>query len=65
MCQKAHYFGGDEGKDWTPVVGWIYRELDNNPDQIGVPSAASLVLLAIIMVITAVQFGVSKKRVHY
>ena len=62
---SGYYFGGDEGKDWTPVVGWIYRELDNNPDQIGVPSAASLVLLAIIMVITAVQFGVSKKRVHY
>ena len=61
----AYYFGGDYGKEWMPVVGWIYRELDNNPDQTGVASAASLVLLAIIMVITAVQFAVSKKRVHY
>ena len=61
----AYYFGGDYGLDWIPVVGWIYRELDGNPDQTGVASAASLILLAIIMVITVVQFGVSKKRVHY
>jgi len=62
---SAYYFGGDYGKEWMPVVGWIYRELDNSADQTGVASAASLILLAIIMVITAVQFAVSKKRVHY
>ena len=61
----AYYFGGLEGLDWIPVVGWIYRELDGNPDKTGVASAASLILLAIIMTITAVQFAVSKKRVHY
>ena len=61
----AYYFGGEDGTEWIPVVGWIYRELDGAPNKTGVASAASLVLLAIIMVITAVQFGVSKKRVHY
>ncbi len=61
----AYYFGGEDGKEWMPVVGWIYRELDGSPNKTGIASAASLILLAIIMVITAVQFAVSKKRVHY
>ena len=60
----AYYFGGD-GDDWIPVVGWIYKNLDAHKTQPGEASAASLILLAIIMVITAVQFAVSKKRVHY
>lgn len=60
-----YYFGGEDGTDWIPVVGWIYKELEDNYSRPGVASAASLILLAIIMVITAVQFAVSKKRVHY
>jgi len=63
--KPAYYFGGKFGTDWIPVVGWIYRKLDESKDQTGTASAASLILLAIIMVITAVQFAVSKKRVHY
>ena len=69
---SAYYFGtvketptGSEGTVWMPVVGWIYKELESNYEAPGVASAASLVLLGIIMVITAVQFMVSKKRVHY
>ena len=69
---SAYYFGtvaetptGSEGTVWIPVVGWIYKELESSYEAPGVASAASLVLLAIIMVITAVQFMVSKKRVHY
>ena len=62
---SAYYFGGDYGKDWIPVVGWIYKSVDAGGDMTGVASAASLILLGIIMVITAVQFAVSKKRVHY
>ena len=69
---QAYYFGtidklgvGREGEAWQPIVGWIYKQLDQHYDAPGVASAASLVLLAIIMVITAVQFAVSKKRVHY
>lgn len=65
----AYYFGPSEkvlnGAEWMPVVGWIYRELKEHPTQPGISSAASLILLGIIMVITAVQFAVSKKRVHY
>lgn len=65
----SYYFGPSEqfanGEEWMPVVGWIYRELQLNYTKPGVSSAASLVLLAIIMIITAVQFAVSKKRVHY
>ncbi len=61
----AYYFGPHGGKDWMPVVGWIYNELDVHPGEPGNASAASLILLGIIMVITAVQFAVSKKRVHY
>ena len=69
---SAYYFGtvaetptGSEGTVWIPVVGWIYKELESSYEAPGVASAASLVLLGIIMVITAVQFMVSKKRVHY
>ena len=68
----SYYFGtvketplGQEGTVWMPVVGWIYRELKRNYEAPGVASAASLVLLGIIMVITLLQFMVSKKRVHY
>ena len=61
----AYYFGGDEGNEWMPVVGWIYKKLATDSLKPGVSSAGSLVLLAIIMVITAAQFAVSKKRVHY
>ena len=68
---SSYYFGPTEGvtlkdgEEWIPVVGWIYRKLYNYPLEPGVSSAASLILLGIIMVITAVQFAVSKKRVHY
>ena len=58
---QGYYFGGHD--EWIPVVGWIYKNLDISRP--GRASAASLILLAIIMVITAVQFMVSKKRVHY
>mgnify|MGYP003317157710 CR=1 FL=1 len=62
----GYYFGGT-GNDWIPVVGWIYKYMSqaDNALKPGVQSAASLILLAIIMAITVVQFAVSKKRVHY
>ena len=72
-ARSAYFFGtvagktkpGYEGTVWMPVVGWIYKELESSYESPGVASAASLILLGIIMVITAVQFMVSKKRVHY
>lgn len=62
---SAYYFGGKDGTEWMPVVGWIYKQLAQDSMRPGVSSAGSLVLLAIIMVITAAQFAASKKRVHY
>lgn len=61
----GYYFGGNlkDPDRWIPVVGWIYKNVDAVFP--GKASAASIVLLCIIMVITAVQFVVSKKRVHY
>lgn len=71
----AYYFGptsassavSENGTEWIPVVGWIYKYLKDpaTADKPGVASAASLILLGIIMLITIVQFAVSKKRVHY
>lgn len=63
-----YYFGGTSETDWMPVVGWIYKQMSNevaDRTNYGVPAAGSLVLLGIILIITLVQFGVSKKRVHY
>lgn len=69
---SMYYFGSikelppdRDGEAWIPIVGWIYKQLEYHYDAPGVASAASLILLAIIMVITAIQFAVSKKRVHY
>lgn len=64
-AKSAYWFGGETGKEWMPVVGWIYKELEDNYMRPGVASAASFILLAIIMVITVAQFAISKKRVHY
>jgi len=62
----SYYFGGEYGEDWMPIVGWIYRTLgQQTATSKGAAAAGSLVLLGIILVITLVQFGVSKKRVHY
>ena len=68
LASGGFYFGGTDGTDWMPVVGWIYKQMDptsGNLSKPGIAAAGSLVLLAIIMVITVVQFAVSKKRVHY
>ena len=65
---SGFYFGGTEGYDWMPVVGWIYKQMDpssGNLSKPGIAAAGSLVLLAIILFITVIQFAVSKKRVHY
>ena len=60
-------FGGSKGKEWMPIVGWIYEQLRSPEGQLqpGVAAAGSIVLLCIILFITLVQFAASKKRVHY
>lgn len=65
LNRGAYYFGGEKGEEWMPIVGWIYNQLDSNFDKPGIAAAGSLVLLAIILFITLIQFAVSKKRVHY
>lgn len=68
LGQSSFYFGGEQGYEWMPVVGWIYQQLDQSGtyySEPGVAAAGSLVLLAIILFITVIQFAVSKKRVHY
>lgn len=47
------------------IVGFIYDKLWESSMPFGVASAGSLILFIIIMLITLVQFQVSKKRVHY
>lgn len=62
-----YYFGGsgDEADRWITVVGYIYKNVASSQFSAGKPSAASIVLLGIIMVITVVQFWASSKKVHY
>ncbi len=55
-------FGGSTGLTWITVVGYVYRDMRTDT---GRAAAGSIVLLLIILVITAVQFAVSKKRIHY
>jgi len=47
------------------VVGYIYEKMGESSFPFGVAAAGSMVLFVIIMIITALQFMVSKKRVHY
>jgi multiple sugar transport system permease protein len=55
-------FGGSTGLTWVTVVGYVYRDMRTDT---GRAAAGSIILLVIILVITAVQFAVSKKRIHY
>ena len=45
------------------MVGFIYDSLSNNSQ--GRASAAALILFSIILAVTLINLGVSKKRVHY
>ena len=60
-------FGEDMGPgnsfSMGTMVGYIYKCLDDN--KTGYAAAGSLILFAIIMVVTAVNLYVSKKKVHY
>ena len=66
ISQSNYFFGGYLGVEWITVVGYIYKDMKEiNPLNPGYAAAGSLVLLVIILLITAAQFWVSKKRVHY
>lgn len=60
--------GQPSGVDYTlqSIVMYIYQFIDgSNAGNLSVAAAASLILFAIILVLTLVQMQVSKKRVHY
>lgn len=50
-------------RNMTTMVYFIYDQIDKN--MVHYASAAAVVLFIIIMIFTALQFWVSKKRVHY
>lgn len=60
----AYHFGGSTHKYWETVVGYIYVTMQD-ATKTGVASAASFVLLIIILLITLVQMQVSKRKVVY
>lgn len=59
-------FGGSDGTNWITVVGYIYKFMrSTNESALGRAAAGSVILLVIVLIITAIQFLVSSKRVHY
>ena len=58
---------GDNSKMMITLVGYIIDALGDylSPGAISIASAAAVILMLIIMVLTALQFKISKKRVHY
>jgi len=52
---------GHEGR-FTTIVGFVYEFMIERPDY---AAAAAVILFMIILFFTAINFWVSKKRVHY
>ena len=66
FSKGAKNFGGADGNTWITIVGYIVRLIDSTADSAqGRGAAGCVVLLIVILFITAIQFLVSKKRVHY
>ncbi len=55
---------GDGGRLNT-IVGFVYSQLEGTGKKYGVASAASLILFAIILVVTMINLKVSNKKTHY
>ena len=51
-----------QANDMTTVVYYIYDNIKANTN---LACAAAVILFLIIMLFTAIQFAVSKKKVHY
>ena len=66
FSKGAKNFGGSDGNTWITVVGYIVKLIDSTADSAqGRGAAGCVILLIVVLIITAVQFLVSKKRVHY
>ena len=72
ISEKVHrtivgIFGANMGPngdfEMGTMVGYIYKLIENN--QIAYAAAGSLILFAIILVVTIINNVVSKKTVHY
>jgi len=59
--------GKPDGVNYTmqSIVMYIYKYVDGGGNNLSIAAAGSLILFAIILVLTLVQMQVSKKRVHY
>lgn len=58
---------GDNSKMMITIVGYIIDSLGSylSAGSVSVASAAAVLLMVIIMILTAAQFGISKRWVHY
>ena len=63
----ADNFGGPDKQRWITVVGYIVRliNVSSGDSSTGRGAAGCVVLLVIVLIITVIQFMVSKTRVHY
>lgn len=59
----GEYMGPNKQYEMGTIVGLIYKYIGDS--KTGVACAASLILFALIMVFTAINMLLSKKRVHY
>lgn len=57
--------GGPEGNTTTLVYSIFVQAFDYNNSNFGYASAQALVLLLVVLVITAVQFGILERKVFY
>lgn len=64
---NGRYGPSNDSQALITVVAYTYEKLNRmmERDQLAQASASALILFAIIMLITAVQLWVSKKKVHY
>ena len=59
-------FGGIDKNKWITVVGYIVKLIDSTNDSAqGRGAAGCVILLIIVLIITLIQFAVSKTKVHY
>lgn len=63
----AYDYGGQDGRQWITVAGYIYKALETPtaPGAYTKASAGAMILLIIILACTGIQSFVSRKRVHY
>ncbi|MFC5432283.1 carbohydrate ABC transporter permease [Microbacterium suwonense] len=64
FVQPQMLTGGGPGNATLPLVMWIYNQGFKFQD-LGLAAAGAWILFALIIIITALQFGAQKKWVHY